>query len=104
MTTAVEVSWKDQDDIPVVHNQGGYFVSQGTVDENHVQTATLTIQSSTLSELSKSSSVTYKCAAQSLRYPLQSDKSPDINVVVTVFSDGKLKNWFAKNWYERSEN
>ena len=48
MKQAVDVSWKDNFGNPVTDGQEGYTITNGVLDEDHVQRAFLTISADAL--------------------------------------------------------
>ena len=84
---AVHVTWKDNENL-TIEDSGGYTIRQGTVGNNNVQTSTLTVSAARLGALDTSSPLTWKCAAQSLRFP-DSERSTDSHIVVTFLTLGK---------------
>ena len=77
----MRVRWRDNGDREILDNQSGYSIQQGQVDGG-IQQATLTINPNTLRRLAENQSITYKCSAESLKYP-ESEPSPYQTVVVT---------------------
>ena len=86
LSEAVHVTWKDNENITIEDTEG-YTIRQGIVDNNNVQTSTLTISAAKLGALDTSSPLTWKCAAQSLRFP-DSERSADSHIVVTFLTLG----------------
>jgi hypothetical protein len=86
VTKDVTVTWKDKDGKLIASGAGGYVIEQGSVQSN-VQKSTLKIEPGTLSGLS--TSITYKCAAQSKQYP-DSEISGDKDIVVNFLTFGKF--------------
>ena len=62
-STAVNVLWMDKDGTAIEHDEGGYTITQGTVDGNNIQKSTLTITAATLQALTTTSPVIWKCSA-----------------------------------------
>ena len=90
LTKAVDVSWKNNAGGEVKNGEGGYTVTQGTVDEKNNQKSTLTIAAATLGALSDTSKpLTWKCAAKSTLYP-DSEMSAYSDVVVTFLKYGQF--------------
>ena len=75
VTTPVEVTWREryyENWYNITNGENGFAVFQGSVNENQVQEATLTITPTTLSDMMYSSNVNEKllgCAAKSTLYP-----------------------------------
>ena len=87
LTTAVTVSWTDKDDVELTNGQGGYTITQGTVDQG-IQASSLTIAAATLKALDTTSgSVIWKCAAKSSQYP-DSEQSTFKDLTVTFLTLG----------------
>ena len=86
---AVYVVWKDTDGNEIAENTDGFTINQGTVDGNKVQKSTLTISAAKLGQLDTSSSLTWKCAAQSSKNS-SFGRSMYSNVLVTFLTIGKL--------------
>ena len=67
------MSWRDNQDNDITDGEGGYTISQGSVDENQFQEATLTFALGNLSydmQHDINQGVAYfKCAAKSIKYP-----------------------------------
>ena len=94
VTQAVDVTWKDENDKDITHNQREYTINKGTVNGSNVQVSTLTIAAATLGALDTSSPLTWKCAAKSTLYP-DSEKSTYSDVVVTFLQFGKVIEYLA---------
>ncbi|XP_063687072.1 Ig heavy chain C region, secreted form-like [Bolinopsis microptera] len=86
VTTAVTVSWTDQDNTPITTGNG-YTITPGAVDGvTNIQESSLTIDTTTLKELDTSSgSVIWKCAAKSSQYP-DSEQSEYKDLTVTFLT------------------
>ena len=87
ITEAVHVTRKDNDFNEITDSTEGYTIDQGTVDDDNVQTSTLTISTAKLRVMDTSSPLTWRCSVQSLRYP-ESDRSADLNVAVHFLTLG----------------
>ena len=88
VTTAVTVSWTDKDDVELTNGQGGYTITQGTVDQAGIQASSLTIAAATLKALDiTSGSVIWKCAAKSSQYS-DSEQSTFNDLTVTFLTLG----------------
>jgi len=88
LTEAVTVSWS-QGGVPIIDSQGGYTITQGTVDGGtKIQASSLTIAAATLQALDTSSgSVVWKCAAKSGEFP-ESEQSEFKDLTVTFLTFG----------------
>ena len=68
LVDTVDVSWKDKDKNVIKDGEGGYIISHGTVKENQVQEATLTISSEKLDQVAASINVhddaVYSCSVK----------------------------------------
>ena len=92
VTQAVDVSWKNPSGADIVNGEGGYTVTTGTVESStNIQKSTLTITSETLSGLTTTSPLTWKCAAKSTLYN-ESEQSDFKDLVVTFLTFGKDNN------------
>ena len=89
ITEPVHVTWKDNDFNDITDSTDGYTIDQGTVDDDNVQTSTLTISTAKLRAMDTSSPLTWRCSVQSLRYP-ESDLSADSNIVIDFLTYGKI--------------
>ena len=71
VTDPVEVIWADMDWNDITDGEGGYTISQGSVNENQVQEATLTISTGSLLNATDyhGDNLFYRCAAKSTKYP-----------------------------------
>ena len=88
LTTAVTVSWTDKDDVELTNGQGGYTITQGTVDDStKIQKSSLTITAATLQGLTTTSPVIWKCAAKSVQYS-DSEQSTFKDLTVTFLTLG----------------
>ena len=72
MEQPVQVSWRDNQDNDITDGESGYAISQGSVNENQVQEATLTFALGNLAYDTQhdiNQGVAYfKCAATSIKY------------------------------------
>ena len=82
MTEPVHVTWKDNDSNEITDSTEGYTIDQGTVDNDNVQTSTLTISTAKLRAMETNVPLTWKCSAKSLHFPL-SEHSADFNVIIS---------------------
>lgn len=86
LTTAVDVSWKDNEGNAITSGQGGYTIEQGTLISNSQES---TLQITSIAEAASSdTTVTFKCAAKSTQY-LDSETSIDRDIVVNILTFGK---------------
>ena len=89
----VTVSWKDNVGNDITTGSGGYTIAQGSADSGtKIQTSTLTIDVSTLTSVAGAaagSTVTYKCAAESIEYP-NSATSAFKDIVISFLTFGKF--------------
>ena len=70
VTDPVEVTWVDMNKDDITDGEGGYTISQGSVNGDLIQEATLTISPDTLRDVTNyyGDDVYYYCAAKSTKY------------------------------------
>ena len=92
VTDPVEVIWRDMDWNDITDDEGGYTISQGSVNDR-IQEATLTISQDTLLNATDYGDyLIYHCAAKSTRYP-ESPPSSFKQVEAQIFISFGMYSW-----------
>lgn len=89
LTHAVNVEWENYNSKPIKVDAEGYTIDQGVLDNNNVQTSTLTISADELKTIFKERGLytTWGCTVQSIKFPRS--KRGRRNLIVEYLLIGK---------------